>query len=76
MGKNVTLRLDESVIRQAKHAAVEQDQSLSEWIAGLITHTLSKKSRSDSTREKALRRIEKGYHLGKSPLLREEAHER
>ncbi|MBN2321801.1 MAG: hypothetical protein JXR49_22170 [Acidobacteria bacterium] len=76
MGKNITLRLDESVIRQAKHAAVEQDQSLSEWITNLITRTVSKKTRSLSAREKALQRMKRGFHLGGEPLSREQAHER
>jgi hypothetical protein len=76
MGKNVTLRLDESIIRKARHVAVEHDQSLSEWVAGLITHAVLKKARSLSAREKALRRMERGFHLGGNPLSREEAHER
>ncbi len=76
MGKNVTLRLDELILRKAKHAAVEQDQSLSEWVAGLITQAVSKKARSFSAREKALKRLERGFHLGGSPLSREEVHER
>jgi hypothetical protein len=76
VGKNVTLRLDESIIRQAKHAAVEQDQSLSEWISNLITRAVSKKNRSLSTREKALKRMKRGFHLGGTPLSREQAHER
>jgi hypothetical protein len=76
MGKNVTLRLDEAIIRKAKHAAVEHDQSLSEWVAGLIAHAVSKKNRAFSAREKALRSMKRGFHLGGSPLSREEAHER
>jgi hypothetical protein len=76
MGKNVTLRLDESIIRQAKHAAVERDQSLSEWIVGLITHAVSKNSRSQSAKEKALRVMKQGFHLGGNALTREESHER
>ncbi len=76
MGKNVTLRLDELILRKAKHAAVEQDQSLSEWVAGLITQAVSKKARSLSAREKALKHLERGFHLGGSSLSRDEAHER
>jgi hypothetical protein len=76
MGKNVTLRLDESIIRKARHVAVEHDQSLSEWVAGLITQAVLKKARSLSAREKALRRMERGFRLGGSSLSREEAHER
>jgi hypothetical protein len=76
MGKNVTLRLDESIIRKAKHAAVERDQSLSEWVSGLITQGISKKARSLSAREKALKRLKHGFRLGGRPLSREEVHER
>ncbi len=76
MGKNVTLRLDESILRKAKHVAVEQDQSLSEWVAGLIAHAVSKKTRSHSARERALRCMERGFKLGGSPLSREKIYER
>jgi hypothetical protein len=76
MGKNVTLRLDESIIRKAKHAAVEQDQSLSEWVSGLISNAVSRKARSLSARQKALKRMEHGFHLSGNPLSREEVHER
>ena len=76
MGKNVTLRLDEAIIRRARHAAVEQDQSLSEWVAGLIVRATSKNDRSLSAREKAVSRMDRGFHLGGIPLSREEAHGR
>jgi hypothetical protein len=76
MGKNVTLRLDESILRKAKHAAVEQDQSLSEWVAGLIAHAISKKTRSLSAKERALKCMEHGFNLDGSPLSREKIYER
>jgi hypothetical protein len=76
MGRNVTLRLDEFIIRKAKHAAVEQDQSLSEWLTGLIMHAVSRNTQALSAREKAFHRLKQGFHLGGSPLSREEAHER
>lgn len=76
MGRNVTLRLDEAIIRKAKHAAVEQDQSLSEWVAGLIVHATSRKGRQLAAKGKALKRMDQGFHLGGSPLSRGEAHER
>ena len=72
MGKNVTLRLDESVLRKAKHAAVEREQSLSEWVAGLIAQAVSKVDRLFTVREKALKRMHRGFHLGGTPLSREE----
>ena len=76
MNKNVTLRLDEAVLRKARHAAVEQDQCLSEWVAGLITRATSEADRKQSARAGALRRMRRGLHLGARPLSREEAHGR
>ena len=76
MSKNVTLRLDEAVLRKARHAAVERDQSLSEWIAEVVTHAASKSDCTQRAREMALQRMDKGLHLGGSPLSREEAHGR
>lgn len=76
MARNITLRLDEAVLRKARHAAVERDQSLSEWVAGLITSATSEADRKQAARVRALDRMRKGLHLGGSPLSREEAHER
>lgn len=76
MGRNVTLRLDEAIIRKARHAAVEEDQSLSEWVAGLVIRETSMKDRSHAARERAIKRMERGFHLGGKALSREEAHER
>ena len=36
MTKNITLRMDEDVLRKAKHLAVEENKSLSAWIAELV----------------------------------------
>jgi hypothetical protein len=76
MSKNITLRLDEAVLRKARHAAVEQEQSLSEWVAGLITNATSQADRKQAARARALNRMRKGLHLGGSPLSREETHGR
>lgn len=76
MNKNITLRLDEAVLRKARHAAVEQDQSLSEWVAGLVSRTTSERERKQHARVSALKRMSKGLHLGGTPLSREESHGR
>ena len=76
MSKNITLRLDDAVLRKARHAAVEQDQSLSEWVAGLVTRATSETDRNQSARTSALHRMRKGFHLGGTPLSREDAHGR
>jgi predicted HicB family RNase H-like nuclease len=41
MSKNVTIRLDESIVRKCRHAAVEEDKSLSQWIADLMVREVS-----------------------------------
>jgi hypothetical protein len=76
MSKNVTLRLDEAVLRKARHAAVEQDQSLSEWVADLVARATSERDRKQSARTSALNRMRRGLHLGGTPLSKEELHGR
>lgn len=76
MNKNVTLRLDEAILRKARHAAVETDQSLSEWVANLIVSAVSQQERHSKARKSALKRMEAGFHLGGKPLSRDEIYER
>ena len=76
MSKNITLSLDEAVLRKAKHAAVEEDKSVSEWVADLIVEVVSGKERSGSAKENALKRLKTGFHLGGKPFARKELHER
>jgi len=76
MNRNVTLRLDEAVLRKARHAAVEEDKSLSEWVADLVERETSDRQRKEKARLSALNRLRKGLNLGGIPLSRAEAHER
>ncbi len=76
MTRNVTIRLDESVIKKCRHAAVEEDKSLSQWIARVLVKKISEKNEYIKARERALIRLKKGFHLGGKPLAREEIYER
>ena len=76
MAKNITLSLDEVVLRKARHAAVEADQSLSQWVTNLITREVSSSDASASAKERALKRLKQGFHLGGKPVVRETLHER
>ncbi len=76
MTKNITLRLDESILRKARHAAVEEDTSLSQWVTNIIVKEVSEKNRYILARDKALQRLEKPFRLGGKPVSREEIHER
>ena len=76
MAKNVTLRLDEAILRKARHQAVERDQSLSQWVADLIGRSVADQQELSRARERAMRRLQSPLHLGGKPLSRGEAHER
>ena len=75
MTKNVTLKLDDGLLRQARHLAVASEKSLSQWVTDLIVQALSSDGAYARSRRRALRRLEKGFKLG-DPLSREEVHER
>ncbi len=77
MTKNVTIRLDEAILKKCRYAAVEEDKSLSQWVADLLARTVSEqKDDYLRSRERALKRLEEGFHLGGEPLSREELYER
>lgn len=76
MTKNITLRLDARILKEARHLAVEEDLSVSEWVARLVVETVSKRRDLSRIRMEALAELEQSLHLGGMPLRREEAHER
>ncbi|MBT4499477.1 MAG: hypothetical protein HOC74_17235 [Gemmatimonadetes bacterium] len=72
MSKNVTIRLDEAVIKKCRHAAVETDKSLSQWIADELVKVVSAQDVEQAAKKRALRRLEAGFSLGGKPLTRGE----
>ena len=76
MAKNVTLKLDDAVLRQAKHLAVEQNTSLSQWLTDLIVQRVTDRSGYAAARRRALKRQDAGLRLGGKALTRDQAHER
>lgn len=76
MQRNVTLKLDDSVLKQARKAAVDDDLSLSAWVAELIRDHLSRQDRKRHERETALARMERGFALEPGRFNREQLHER
>ena len=76
MTKNVTLRLEEAILKQARHRAVEADQSLSQWVAGLIAREVTGGPAYDAARRRALKRMRRGFDLGGKPIPRGQLHER
>ena len=73
---NVTLRLEKAVLRKARQAAVKQEKSLSRWVADLIHQSATSNDRYSQSRDRALRRLQRGFDLGGKPLSRQEIYER
>lgn len=76
MTKNITLRIEEAILRKAKQAALQHDQSLSKWVAGLIVQIVSAQDIFHAAKQRALKRLEIGLHLSGSPMSRDQLHER
>jgi len=76
MTKNVTLRINETLLYKARHQAVEEKKSLSRWLSELISRTVDEKNNYSKARQRALKRLKKGFHLGGKPFKREELYDR
>ena len=76
MNKNVTLRMDEEILKKCRHAAVEEDMSLSRWITEQITQIIRHRQAFQKAHVRALKRLDKGYHLGGTPITRDKIYER
>ena len=76
MTRNITLRLDDAILRRARVKAVQEDQSLSKWVANLVAEAVVGESKFASAKRRALRRMDAAVNLGGKPLTREQAHER
>ena len=76
MTKNLTLRLDEAVLKNARRKAVEADQSLSRWVGDLICQSTQSMATLARGKRRTLARMKKGFSLGKKPLDRDSLHDR
>lgn len=76
MTSNVTLRIDNELLRKVRHRAVDEDLSLSAWVSKLLERTVAEEESREAARTRALRRLNRGYRLGGQPLSREAVHER
>ena len=76
MAKNVTIKMDEALLKLCRHEAVESEKSLSQWIAEVVEEALKKKTGFENAKEHALQLMKRGFDLGGKPLERDEIHER
>lgn len=77
MGRNITLRLDNELIRKAKVLAAHQGTSVSGLLTRHLEQLISEEEAYDTARQHALTLLERGFHLGgKIPCSREQWHDR
>jgi hypothetical protein len=76
MQSNVTLKLDDALLKEVRKVAVDESMSLSGWVAGLIQDNLRKRGRRRLARRRALVALEAGFDLQPGRFSRDELHER
>ena len=64
MTKNITLRIEENLLRTCRHFAVEEDKSLSRWVVDQLKQIASHHDTYSLAKKRALKRMEKGFSLG------------
>ena len=73
---NVTVTLDSSLVREAKHEAVDRGVSLSALITQSLKRELAQRTVYDAAMKRSLRVMEDGLDLDQKTLTRDEIHTR
>lgn len=76
MKKNLTIKLEERIIKRGRHIAIEEDKSLSQWVAEILAAEIIKRESRASVRKSALNFLRQGFALGGKPMSRDDVHER
>jgi hypothetical protein len=72
MKQNITVQLDQTVIKEAKVIAAKRSTSLSKFLAAEISKIASQESTYDKDKKLAIMRLQKGYSLGGAKLPKRE----
>jgi hypothetical protein len=72
MKQNVTVQLDQAIIRDAKVLAAKRSTSLSKFLSDQIRLIAAQESNYEHSKEQALARLDKGYSLGGGKLPKRE----
>jgi len=78
MTKNITLRMDEQLLKDVKHIAVEEDMSVSAWITQVVKKAAKRDFRYVTAATEIMRMMEEAqdYGDGGRTFTRDEMHER
>ncbi len=78
MTKNITLRMDEQLLKDVKHIAVEEEMSVSAWITQAVKRATRKDVRYEEAKAFIMKAMEEApdYGDGGKTFTRDEMHER
>ena len=77
MKQNITLSIDRDLIKKGKVIASKKETSLNRLLSDFLRQIVEEDDYYEQCKRKALKILEKGYHLGgKITYTREELHER
>ena len=77
MRRNITLAVDEDLIRKARVLAARRSRSVSALLREELTRLVSDDQAYEAAKQAALERLQRGAHLGGGPLpARDELHDR
>ena len=76
MKQNITLRLDQDLIKRARAIAAQRSTSISQMLSDELSRIVERAEEYELARRAALADLEKGFHLGGRPAPRDKLHER
>ena len=77
MKSNITLKIEDELLREARILAAEEDTSISAMLAARLEEAVRERSGYNQARQSALARLRTGFDLQWSPSrTRGELHER
>jgi len=77
MSGNITLRLDEALLRRIRHLAVDRQTSVSAWVSELVSRAVTELDGFEASRQRALSAMRHPVSVRDASMLsREQAHER
>ncbi|VGO14555.1 hypothetical protein PDESU_03118 [Pontiella desulfatans] len=76
MTKNITLRMDEQLLKDVKHIAVEHDMSVSAWITQVVEKATKRDFRYEEAKAFVMKAMEEAPAYGGKMPTRDEMHER
>ncbi len=76
MKQNITLSVEQELLRKARVLAAERGTSVSALLSEELRRLVEDAERYQSAKRQALAELERGFHLGGRPAPRDALHER